>query len=51
MGLVKLALNKSANDKTKLETAKKVLLNGLVLTGVGTGLYGDALMLKKMIKK
>lgn len=52
MGLIKLAMDKKATvDKTKLDTAKKVLTNGLMLTGVGTGLYGDILMLKKMMKK
>lgn len=50
MSIVKLAINKTAN-KTKVETAKTLLKNGLVLTGVGTGLYGDILMLKKMMKK
>lgn len=46
MGLIKLAM-----DQDKLQKIKKIALNSLVLTGVGTGLYGDALMLKKMLKK
>jgi hypothetical protein len=46
MHLIKLAAS-----KVNKETVKKTLLNGLMLTGVGTGLYGDALMLKKMLKK
>lgn len=50
MGLIKMAMNKKA-DNTKVDTAKKLITNGLILTGVGTGVYGDILMLKKMMKK
>ena len=49
MHLIKLAA--SVANKETLNKTKKYLLNGLALTGVGTGLYGDALLLKKMLKK
>ena len=46
MGLIKLA---ATNEN--LSKAKKYLLNTLGLIGIGTGVYGDALVLKKMFKK
>jgi O-acetyl-ADP-ribose deacetylase (regulator of RNase III) len=49
MSLIKLAA--TIANKEALKKTKKYLLNGLALTGVGTGLYGDALLLKKMLKK
>ena len=30
---------------------KKYVINGLALTGIGTGLWGDALLLKQILKK
>lgn len=46
MSIVKLAVTKDGLQKTK-----KYLLNTLGLIGIGTGVYGDALILKKMLKK
>lgn len=46
MGLIKLAANSEG-----LQKAKKYLINGLAITGIGTGLWGDALLLKQILKK
>lgn len=46
MGLIKLAANNEG-----LQKAKKYLINGLALTGIGAGIWGDALLLKEIFKK
>ena len=46
MSLIKLAANNEGIQK-----AKKYVINGLALTGIGAGLWGDALLLKQILKK